>query len=189
MKKFKNLYFDIYTTEQYVTITDLLDRSIYVNRNQIDKFDFDNNSVLVLYERGVYTWLPKSHFESSTTYDELIGHLKEMTTINKPQQLGEVPSEFRVSNSGFITTSRDETGKVTTYEPSVGSLSSPPAHYALDPEPINVAKAWNLNFNLGNVLKYIARNDKKGSQLADLKKAMVYLEHEIRSIEDGIDKK
>ena len=38
---------------------------------------------------------------------------------------------------------------------------------------------YNLNFNRGNVLKYIARAGKKENELEDLKKAMEYLKREI----------
>ncbi len=55
-----------------------------------------------------------------------------------------------------------------------------PEHYkVLTPEPIDVIAAWQLNFNLGNVVKYIARLERKGG-LEDLKKALEYLSHEIK---------
>ncbi len=55
-----------------------------------------------------------------------------------------------------------------------------PSHYSqLKPEPIDVIAAWSLNFNLGNVLKYVARAGNKGSAAEDLKKAAKYLQHEI----------
>jgi len=47
-------------------------------------------------------------------------------------------------------------------------------------EPIDVINDWKLNFNLGNVLKYIARCDKKGTPVIDLKKARFYLDDEIK---------
>lgn len=52
-----------------------------------------------------------------------------------------------------------------------------PEHYRLDPEPIDVIKAWNLDFCLGNVVKYVARAGRKAgeSRDADLHKAMTYL--------------
>lgn len=59
-----------------------------------------------------------------------------------------------------------------------------PKHYTTtDPayEPIRVIEEWALGFNLGNVVKYIARAGKKpGSDRAtDLKKAAWYLEREV----------
>lgn len=52
-----------------------------------------------------------------------------------------------------------------------------PEHYRLDPEPIDVIKAWNLDFCLGNVVKYVARAGRKAgeSRDSDLRKAMTYL--------------
>ena len=62
-----------------------------------------------------------------------------------------------------------------------------PAHYGGEDNPyeaIKVIDAWNLDFCLGNVVKYISRSGKKGnnSKEQDLKKALWYLEHEIESM-------
>lgn len=57
-----------------------------------------------------------------------------------------------------------------------------PSHYggADNPyEAIKVIEAWALGFDLGNVVKYIARSDKKGNRAEDLKKAAWYLQREI----------
>lgn len=51
-------------------------------------------------------------------------------------------------------------------------------------EPVKVIQAWDLNFCLGNVLKYIARCDSKGAPIEDLKKALDYLEIEINEREN-----
>jgi len=55
----------------------------------------------------------------------------------------------------------------------------PPHYTELSPQPIEVIEAWNLNFRLGNVIKYIARHKRKG-QVEDLQKALWYLEREIQ---------
>jgi len=53
-------------------------------------------------------------------------------------------------------------------------------HYRkLKPEPITVIEDWNLNFNLGNALKYIARANHKGTKHADLEKAIWYIQREL----------
>ena len=62
-----------------------------------------------------------------------------------------------------------------------------PSHYGGKDNPyeaIKVINAWNLDFCLGNVVKYISRAGKKGnnSKEQDLKKALWYLEHEIESM-------
>ena len=59
-----------------------------------------------------------------------------------------------------------------------------PTHYnELKPEPITVIQGWNLNFCLGNAIKYVARAGRKGDDLEDLKKAKRYLEFEIEARE------
>lgn len=61
-----------------------------------------------------------------------------------------------------------------------------PEHYGSSEdiyEPIKVINAWNLGFNLGNVVKYIARLGKKDEALTELKKARKYLDYEIQKLE------
>lgn len=58
---------------------------------------------------------------------------------------------------------------------------SKPTHYmsGLGIEAIDVIEAFNLNFNLGNAIKYILRAGKKDSFCQDLNKAVWYLHREI----------
>jgi hypothetical protein len=46
-------------------------------------------------------------------------------------------------------------------------------------ETIDVIESWNLNYRLGNVVKYVSRAHLKGKYLEDLKKARWYLDREI----------
>lgn len=48
-----------------------------------------------------------------------------------------------------------------------------------DYDIIDVCKDYSLNFNRGNVMKYVARAGKKSDELGDLLKAKDYLEREI----------
>ena len=51
-------------------------------------------------------------------------------------------------------------------------------------EAIDAIEAWGLGFNLGNVVKYIARAGRKTADgLQDLKKAAWYLSREIERME------
>ena len=47
-------------------------------------------------------------------------------------------------------------------------------------EAFYVIEAFEFNFNLGNAFKYIARAGKKGDKIEDLRKAITYLNAEIR---------
>jgi hypothetical protein len=65
-----------------------------------------------------------------------------------------------------------------------------PAHYGGEDnvyEVIKVIEVWELDFHLGNTVKYISRAGKKGSdkELQDLKKALWYLQRKIDNIENA----
>jgi hypothetical protein len=62
-----------------------------------------------------------------------------------------------------------------------------PSHYGGHDNPyeaIKVIEAWDLGFNLGNVVKYLSRAGKKGNTLEDLRKAAWYLNREIQNREN-----
>ena len=46
-------------------------------------------------------------------------------------------------------------------------------------EAIDLIQAYNLNFNLGNAIKYVARFNYKGDKISDLRKAIWYLKKEL----------
>lgn len=56
-----------------------------------------------------------------------------------------------------------------------------PSHYNHGTiEVIDAIEDWNLNFNLGNSIKYIARCEHKGHKKEDLEKAIWYLKRELQ---------
>lgn len=59
-----------------------------------------------------------------------------------------------------------------------------PAHYTAGRkyEPKDVIRDWDLNFNLGSAVKYIARAGRKDDIIQDLSKAIQYLEFEIEAL-------
>jgi hypothetical protein len=70
---------------------------------------------------------------------------------------------------------------------TITAIIDHPKHYGganNEYEAIKVIEAWDLGFNLGNVVKYVARAGKKeGNNIADeLKKARWYLEREINKL-------
>lgn len=68
-----------------------------------------------------------------------------------------------------------------------------PSHYGGDTtyEAIKVIEAWELGFNLGNVVKYISRAGKKPKnyKVEDLLKAKWYLDREIEMLENAYTEK
>ena len=68
---------------------------------------------------------------------------------------------------------------------------SKPSHYTEGRkyEPKDVIRDWDLNFNLGNTVKYVARAGRKDDILQDLKKARQYLDFEIEYLEKEREEK
>jgi hypothetical protein len=59
-----------------------------------------------------------------------------------------------------------------------------PSHYKTGGiETIDFIEAKSLNYNLGNVVKYLTRADHKGNKLEDLRKAQWYLNREVSNLE------
>ena len=57
-----------------------------------------------------------------------------------------------------------------------------PRHYNTGTiEVITVIEDWKLNFNLGNAIKYIGRCEHKNNKKEDIKKAIWYLERELKN--------
>lgn len=64
--------------------------------------------------------------------------------------------------------------------PSSNSAVDHPPHYNSGKyEVIDVIEDWRLGFNLGNVVKYVARAQHKGNELEDLQKAAWYIAREL----------
>ncbi|HLR34551.1 MAG TPA: DUF3310 domain-containing protein [Tissierellales bacterium] len=90
------------------------------------------------------------------------------------EQTGKMEKAF----SDYGTKTGIDTDLLKQYEYGVDS----PIHYNKgEYEVIDVIEDWGLNFNLGNVIKYIARCNHKGNKVKDLQKAIWYLQREITS--------
>lgn len=63
------------------------------------------------------------------------------------------------------------------------AVNHPPHYKAGGIETIDFIEAKSLNYNLGNVIKYITRSDLKGNKLEDLQKAQWYLNREVSNLE------
>ena len=62
---------------------------------------------------------------------------------------------------------------------AVDKVNHPPHYKVGGIETIDFIEAKKLNYNLGNVIKYITRADHKGSRNEDLQKALWYLNREL----------
>jgi hypothetical protein len=60
-----------------------------------------------------------------------------------------------------------------------------PAHYTQHPSGVEcITITRHMNFNTGNAMKYLWRAGKKKKQIEDLKKAIWYLQDEIKRLEE-----
>lgn len=73
--------------------------------------------------------------------------------------------------------------KFEKYAEIISYKDTKPSHYPQGYDVIDFVKDNELNFNEGNVIKYVVRARKKGSHIEDLKKAKDYLEREIKHYE------
>ena len=59
-----------------------------------------------------------------------------------------------------------------------------PKRYATDSiDVIDFCKLYNLNFSMGNIVKYVCRD--KGTDIEDLEKVIDYAKREIKYLKDG----
>jgi hypothetical protein len=60
-----------------------------------------------------------------------------------------------------------------------------PMHYITESkvDVIDFCKMYDMNFNRGNIVKYLARAGKKDNELQDMRKALDYIEREIKWLE------
>lgn len=75
---------------------------------------------------------------------------------------------------------------VANYKDKTNSKVDHPDYYGGDStyETINVIEAWNLDFCLGNAIKYISRAGKKNKEeeIQDLQKAIWYITRKINKL-------
>ena len=74
--------------------------------------------------------------------------------------------------------------KRITIDKMLKEQQTTPTHYQGTIQPIDLINAQDLNFNLGNVVKYVCRAGKKQGEniLSDLEKAKNYINYEIERI-------
>ena len=64
--------------------------------------------------------------------------------------------------------------------------SEKPSHYQTENniDIIDFCKMYNLNFNRGNIIKYVARAGKKDDEIKDLEKALDFIQREIKYLKE-----
>jgi len=76
-----------------------------------------------------------------------------------------------------------------TRDPDSDPVTAPDHYRRAGIECIDVIEAFELNFRLANVVKYVLRHKNKGDPLQDLLKAKFYLDREIEKAVEADDGK
>lgn len=101
-----------------------------------------------------------------------------LTTLTTNESFKAFLEEVRIKPTDKIRMEAPERMTVS----ATPDLVNNPAHYTTGGiETIDFIEAKKLNYNLGNVIKYLTRADYKGNKLEDLRKAQWYLTREINS--------
>ena len=94
--------------------------------------------------------------------------------------------EWKVVHVSTSDNSIEHAMHVEMHEPPSDPVNHP-AHYKVGGiETIDFIEAKKLNYNLGNVVKYVSRADHKGDRLENLEKARWYLDREIGNLSEKL---
>jgi hypothetical protein len=110
-------------------------------------------------------------FKMSPSY---VYKLRINTKLDKALKDGRLPLASTSNKPSVISLT-----KSSTKREAVDKVNHPPHYKVGGIETIDFIEAKKLNYNLGNVIKYITRADHKGSRYEDLLKALWYLTREV----------
>ncbi len=105
---------------------------------------------------------------------------------SSPDAVTEPPPETQPSQREFTAEERvslTEAGEAALE--SSDAVMNPPHYTRLNPQPLEVCEAWQLEHHEACAVKYIGRAGFKGDRCEDLRKAINYLERKIGLIERG----
>jgi hypothetical protein len=106
---------------------------------------------------------------------------KPTKLIVKPENLDDALRLLKLEEDGVTLRPWTETEKKTLDDAWTfpDNVNHPPHYTSGGIETIDFIEAKDLNYRLGNVVKYVSRAEKKGDPIENLKKARWYLDREI----------
>lgn len=137
-----------------------------------------------MWEVGVLKFQANKWYLDYTTSitNDVIGYLDFDGVENVLQQIKNLDNETGCTRCESLAI-EDGIREAKKMLAGLDMVNHPPHYNHGKFEVVEVIKDWKLNFNLGSVIKYIARADHKGNREQDLQKALWYLKKEI---EDGL---
>ena len=107
---------------------------------------------------------------------------KKATAAKKASTRKAIKGEWKTITISTSNESIKAPTQIEMFEPTPDPVDHP-AHYKVGGiETIDFIEAKKLNYNIGNVVKYLTRADYKGNKLEDLRKAQWYLTREISTM-------
>lgn len=113
-------------------------------------------------------WVTKEEDTRAEAIEELVKLGGVQAVVESALALPDVPRKPKKAKQTII---------------SSDAINSPSHYTSGGIETIDFIEAKELDYNLGNVIKYITRAEKKGRKLEDLKKAQWYLNRAVSNLE------
>jgi hypothetical protein len=91
-------------------------------------------------------------------------------------------------HAGISSANNDDQPNDKSHKSNGKEMVAHPDHYNKGDktyEPYKVIAAWQLNFNIGSSVKYLARYEDKWNPIEDLEKAKQYIDFEIENITEN----
>ena len=172
----------------------LVEISFYVDKDF--KTLIKNNDYHVGYvaisidDKQVIFWDGIDYFINSSLKDlqndrDCIAELRSKNILNKYTIIESIKNEIDRVVELF-----DKKPELASKSSNVSSTLSRPAHYGGEDNPFEAIKIihhYNLNFNLGNIIKYTLRCGKKDEAIKELEKIKQYADFEIQRLNKTID--
>lgn len=115
---------------------------------------------------------------------KLLESVREMkTALDALDKIKDKPKKSKAIQEGNDLANKIFQETYDKYHPDL--VNHPPHYKAGGVETIDFIEAKDLNYRLGNVVKYVTRAGKKGDPIEDLKKARWYLDREINARENA----
>ena len=133
------------------------------------------------FEYNLYSLCANFNTDNSDTYSDLWWWFNY--GVNEP-----IKTLVKMDIFGYDVIGKQSKTNLDTIKESgffvVSSTNNTPPHYQGSVQPIDLINAQDLNFNLGNVVKYVCRAGKKEGEntLSDLEKAKDYINFEIERV-------
>ena len=136
--------------------------------------------------------IKKYREEKGLTQEELANEIGKATITIRKYESGDIlPSINNIYEIAKVLgiTTIDVVGDIDVYTASdvnredKKEMINHPSHYNQGIEAIDYIESHNMDFNIGNVIKYVTRAKHKGTELQDLKKSSWYLNREIERLE------